>query len=248
MTTPTGGPVTLVTGGSSGTGAAVVRRLHTSGHRLLATYHRHPERADALAAELDPQQRRLAFTTGDLTESGEPASLIRQAVARYGRLDSVVHCAAVIDTTGLEELTGAGFDAVLHTNTTAAFLLLRAAAEQPTLRAVVVISSIAASFTGPDSAAYEASKAATSMLTRSLAAAYAPRLRLNAIAPGTVETERSLADPDFPRTMLQGRIPLGRLAQPEDVAAVSAFLLSEDAAYLTGQVLTLDGGLSLKLT
>ncbi|MCZ1012154.1 SDR family NAD(P)-dependent oxidoreductase [Streptomyces lydicus] len=240
--------MTLVVGGSSGTGAAIVRRLHTDGHRILATYYQHPERADALAAGLDPARRRLAFVPADLADPDGPEDLVRQAVSRYGRLDSVVHCAADIDTTQLAELTAAGFDRVLHTNVTAAFLLLRAAAAQPAMRAAVVISSIAATFTGPDSAAYESSKAATSMLTRSLAAAYAPRVRINAVAPGAVETERSLADPGFPRAMLQGRIPLGRLAEPADVAAVAAFLLGPDAAYLTGQVITVDGGLSLKLT
>ncbi|MEW2620943.1 SDR family oxidoreductase [Streptomyces sp. NPDC048106] len=250
MTAPTGaqGPVTLVVGGSSGVGAAVVRRLHADGHRILATYHHHPERADALAADLDSKRRRPVFVPGVLADPGGPEGLVGQAVALYGRLDSVVHCAAVIDTTRLDELTAAGFDNVLHTNVTAAFLLLRAAAMQPTMRAAVVISSIAATFTGPDSAAYEASKAATSMLTRSLAAAYAPRVRINAVAPGAVETERSLADPGFPRAMLQGRIPLGRLAEPTDIANVAAFLLGQDAAYLTGQVITVDGGLSLKLT
>jgi NAD(P)-dependent dehydrogenase (short-subunit alcohol dehydrogenase family) len=250
MTATTGahGPVTLVVGGSSGIGAAVVRRLHTDGHSLLATYHQHPERADALAAELDPTRRRLDFVPADLADPGGPQDLVRQAVARYGRLEAVVHCAAIIDTTGVAELTADRFDQVLHTNVTAAFLLLRAAAAQPTLRAAVIASSIAATFTGPDSAAYEASKAATSMLTRSLAAAYAPRVRVNAVAPGAVETERSLADPGFPRAMLRDRIPLRRLAEPRDIAAVSAFLLGEDAAYLTGQVITVDGGLSLKLT
>jgi NAD(P)-dependent dehydrogenase (short-subunit alcohol dehydrogenase family) len=248
VTTPAQGPVTLVVGGSSGIGAAIVRRLHASGHRILATYHTRRERADALTANLDPEQRRLAFVPADLAHPGEPEHLVGQTVDRYGRLDAVVHCAAVIDTTSLDELTAASFDAVLHTNVTAAFLLLRAAAAQPTMRAAVVVSSIAATYTGPDSAAYEASKAALSMLTRSLAAAYAPRVRFNAVAPGAVETERSLADPGFPRGMLCDRIPLGRLAEPSDVAALAAFLLGEDAAYLTGQILTVDGGLSLKLT
>ncbi|WP_413100144.1 SDR family NAD(P)-dependent oxidoreductase [Streptomyces sp. Inha503] len=242
------GPATLVVGGSSGIGAAVVRRLHADGHRILATYHQHPERADTLTADLDPEQHRLAFVPADLADPDGPEDLVRQTVARCERLEAVVHCAAVIDTTRLDELTAASFNAVLHTNVTAVFLLLRAAAAQPTLRAAVVISSIAATFTGPDSAAYEASKAATSMLTRSLAAAYAPRLRINAVAPGAVETERSLADPRFPRAMLHDRIPLGRLAEPRDIAAMTAFLLSEDAAYLTGQIITIDGGLSLKLT
>lgn len=242
------GPVTLVVGGSSGIGAATVRRLHAGGHRILATYYQHRERADALAADLDPQQRRLVFIPADLADPGQPQDLVQQTVAQYGRLDKIVHCAAVIDTTGLAQLTAERFDQVLHTNVTAAFLLLRAAAAQPTMSAAVVVSSIAATFTGPDSAAYESSKAAVTMLARSLAAAYAPRVRINAVAPGAVETERSLADPGFPRGMLHRRIPLGRLADPQDIAAVSAFLLSEDAAYLTGQVISVDGGLSLKLT
>ncbi|MFI9311506.1 SDR family NAD(P)-dependent oxidoreductase [Streptomyces triculaminicus] len=247
MTTPQA-PVTLVTGGSSGIGAAVVHRLHTRGHRILATYHRHPERADALTTRLDPHQQRLAFTRADLSDPDGIVQLVHHTVNRYGRLDAVVHCAAVVDTTPLQALTAEHFDAVLHANVTAPFLLLRAAAAEATLRAVVTVSSIAATFTGPDSAAYEASKAALSMLTRSLAAAYAPRVRITAVAPGAVETERSLADPAFPRAMLRDRIPLARLATPGDIAATVAFLLGPDAAYLTGQTITVDGGLSLKLT
>ncbi|MGK5546671.1 SDR family NAD(P)-dependent oxidoreductase [Streptomyces sp. URMC 127] len=241
-------PVTLVTGGSSGIGAAVVHRLHADGHRILATYHQHPERAEALTTRLDPQHHRLAFTRADLSDADSMTRLASQAVGRYGRLDAVVHCAAVIDATALGDLTAEHFDAVLHANVTAPFLLLRAAAAHPTFRAAVTISSIAATFTGPDSAAYEASKAALSMLTRSLAAAYAPHVRINAVAPGAVETERSLAGPSLPRGMLRERIPLGRLAIPGDIAATTAYLLSLDAAYLTGQIITVDGGLSLKLT
>ncbi|MGP4030316.1 SDR family NAD(P)-dependent oxidoreductase [Actinomadura sp. 3N407] len=242
------GPVTVVVGGSSGIGAAIVRRLHRDGHRILATYYRHRRRADTLSADLDPARQRLAFVPADLTDPAGPAALLTQAAARFGNPNYVVHCAAVIDTTPLSEMTPARFDEVLHANVTAAFVLLRAAAALPTLRAAVVVSSIAAAFTGPDSAAYEASKAAVSMLTRSLAAAYAPHVRINAVAPGAVETERSLANPDFPRSMLGARIPLGRLATPQDIAGVTAFLLGDDAAYLTGQVITADGGLSVKLT
>ncbi|MCZ4125425.1 SDR family NAD(P)-dependent oxidoreductase [Streptomyces sp. H39-S7] len=245
---PNTGPVTLVTGGSSGIGAAVVRRLHTDGHRLAATYHRHGERAAALTADLDAHHTSLAFWPADLADPDVPARLVQQALTRYGRLDHVVHCAATIDTTPIEQTTSSSFDAVMRTNVTSAFLLLRAAADQPTLRSTVTISSIAATFTGPDSAAYEASKAALSMLTRTMAAAYAPRVRINALAPGAVETERSLADPGFPRAMLRQRIPLGRLATPADIAATAAVLLGPDSSYITGQVLIVDGGLSLKLT
>ncbi|WP_372404583.1 SDR family NAD(P)-dependent oxidoreductase [Streptomyces luteireticuli] len=248
MTRPQDAPVTLVVGGSSNTGAAVVHRLHTDGHRILATHHQHPDRAHALTTRLDPHQHHLAFTGADLTDPTVPERLVGEALDRYGRLDTVVHCAAIIDTTPLDQLTADRFDAVLHTNVTAPFLILRAAADQPTLRAAVTVSSIAATYTGPDSPAYEASKAALAMLTRSLAAAYAPRIRINAVAPGTVETERSLADPTFPRRMLCEHIPLRRLAAPTDIASVIAFLLGGGAAYLTGQVITADGGLSLHLT
>ncbi|WP_162002494.1 SDR family oxidoreductase [Streptomyces sp. CB01881] len=241
-------PVVLVAGGSSGIGAGVVRRLHGDGYRVLATYHRHPERAEALVQALDPDGRRLAFVPSDLADPAGPGALVDEAVERFGRLDGVVHCAATIDTTPLDELTSEAFERVLRTNVTAAFLLLRAAATRTTMSSAVVISSIAATYTGPDSAAYEASKAALSMLTRSLADHYAPRVRINAIAPGAVETERSLAAEGFPRAMLQRRIPLGRLAEPADIAATAAFLLSPDSAYLTGQAITVDGGLSLKLT
>ncbi|WP_327074480.1 SDR family oxidoreductase [Kitasatospora purpeofusca] len=241
-------PVVLVTGGSSGIGAGIVRRLHQDGHRVLAVRHRGADRARALTQALDPTGQRLAFAAADLADAAAPGTLVQEAVQRFGRLDGVVHCAATIDTTPLEDLDAGTFDRVLRTNVTAAFLLLRAACAVPTLSSAVVISSIAATYTGPDSAAYEASKAALSMLTRSLAAHYAPRVRINAIAPGAVETERSIASAEFPRAMLQDRIPLGRLGEPADIAAAALFLLSADSGYITGQVVTVDGGLSLKLT
>ncbi|MBG0831559.1 SDR family oxidoreductase [Planomonospora sp. ID67723] len=249
MTSTATGPVVLVTGGSSGIGAGVVRRLHADGHRILATSHRHPERAQALLTDLDPAGRTLAFTPADLSApAGTAEDLVERAVARYGRLDALVHCAATVDITPAAELTAARFTDVLTTNVVAAFLLARAAAAHPHLGAVVFVSSVAARFTGPDSAAYEASKAALSMLTRTLAAEYAPRVRINAVAPGAIDVERTLADPAWPRDMLARRIPLGRVGTPADVAAAIAVLLGDDARYLTGQILTVDGGLALSLT
>ncbi|MGH3980401.1 MAG: SDR family NAD(P)-dependent oxidoreductase [Pseudonocardiaceae bacterium] len=242
-------PVALVTGGSGGIGAGVVRRLHADGYRVLATFHRHRERAHAMAEQLDPRGDRIVFVPCDLADpAADPADLVTAATGHFGRLDALVHAAATVDDTAFAAATSTQFDQVLRVNLTSAFFLTRAAAATGTLRAAVFTSSISERFTGPDSAAYHASKAGLSMLARVLACQLAPLTRVNAVAPGAIEVERHAQDPGWPREMLAERIPAGRVGMAADVADVIAFLLSAQARYITGRVTYVDGGLSLQLS
>lgn len=240
--------VALVTGGTGVVGVGIVRKLLAEGYHIVATYHSGARRAEALTQELDPQGRRLLFVPADFADPAAADDVVERTVQRFGRLDGVVHSAAIVDNTSINDLTVHDFAAVFAVNVTASFLLARTAARQPTLRAVVLLSSIAAEYTGMGSAAYEASKGAVSTLTRTLAAHYAPRVRVNAIAPGVVESHRTAGDPQFSAQALAKRIPMGELAGANDIGEITRFLLGTESGYLTGQVLTVDGGFSVRLT
>ncbi|WP_019632468.1 SDR family NAD(P)-dependent oxidoreductase [Actinomadura atramentaria] len=276
-------PVALITGGSGDIGAAAIERLLLDGYRIAATYHRNADRAAALQRRLDPNGDRLTFYRLDLvprnvreaaarTDGGaaddqddDVEAVVAAAVSRFGRLDALVHCAAIIDTTPLWQATAAQIDTVLHAGITAPLLLVRAAASlttQPSLvsedpphetrrgslRSVVVVTSVAERFIGPDSAAYHASKAALAAITRYLACHLAPGIRVNAVAPGAIDSGPNAADPHWPRRMLSARIPAARPGTPADVADAIAYLVSPHAAYVTGHTLYVDGGLSASLT
>lgn len=240
-------PVAVVTGGCSGIGAGITRELAGQGMAVFATYHDNAAGAAALADELTIHTMRI-----DLA-SQPPESVIPAALDGYGRVDYLVNSAAVVDTDPLREVRLASVMRTLRVNTAAPLLLVAelarlAAAGVNRCRAVVNISSIAERFRGPDSIAYEASKAALSHVTRALAHDLAREgIRVNAVAPGAVDSARKQHDPGWDAEFVGGLVPWGRVGEPADIATVVHFLLTDNAEYLTGQVLYVDGGLSLRL-
>ncbi|MFB6577127.1 SDR family NAD(P)-dependent oxidoreductase [Streptomyces sp. NPDC056402] len=236
--------VVLVTGGTGVVGVGVVRRLVRSGHRVLLGYWSNGACVQRLCDELGPD---LSTVRVDLGLPDAPDRLFAELDSRGVGVRSLVHSAALVDHTLPEDLTAEHFARVMAVNVTSGFLLVRGLAAREEFRSAVLLSSVAAEFTGMGSAAYEASKGAVDSLTRALAAQYAPRVRVNAVAPGVVRSHRTESDPEFSSTALSARVPGGRLAEPDDVAAAAEFLIGDQAGYMTGQVLRVDGGLSLKL-
>jgi len=242
------GKVALVTGGSRGIGAAIVKRLARDGANVVFSYAASPERAHQVVREVEALGRRAHAIRADQASSAEVAQLVRQAHAQHGRLDILVNSAGVFVTGKVDDPAAdiAGFERQLDINVRGVAAAVRAAA--PLLADGGRIVSIGT--TGADgipfagAADYVASKAAVAAYTRGWARDLGPRdITVNVVQPGAINTEMNPQDGAFADT-LKGMAALGRYGQPEDIAAAVAFLAGPDARYITGATLNVDGGQS----
>ncbi len=236
-------PVAVVTGSSSGIGAAVARRLAATGSRVVVNSARSPEAGEALAAELPG----AIYVQADIADPDQAAKLIEVAVANFGRLDVVVNNAGVtrrIPHTDLDAVTPQVWWDILGVNVIGTWQVTAAAL--PHLSAaggcVVNIASIAGVRPAGSSIPYAVSKAAVLHLTRLLAASFGPRVRVNAVAPGLIETPWT-ADFTAIRAHVESSTPLRRVGTVEDVAQAVQALVEAD--YTTGEVVLVDGGAHL---
>jgi NAD(P)-dependent dehydrogenase (short-subunit alcohol dehydrogenase family) len=244
----------IVTGGAQGIGRACAERLAQEGAKVVIADVN--ARAGAAAAKAIAKAGGVAlFTACDVARKADVDRLIAAAVAAHGRLDVLVNNAGVVDDVPFLDLAEAEFDRIIATNLKGAFLTAQAAARQmaaqlartprSTPGAIVNMSSINAWFGLPDHAAYAMSKGGIMQLTKSMAVALAPLgIRVNAVGPGTIETpliKDVVKDAAFRKKVLS-RTPLGRFGRPEEIAAVVAWLASEEASYLTGTTIYADGG------
>ncbi len=241
--------VVLVSGAGRRIGAAIVRALHEAGMRVAVHYHRSQAEAEALCAErnrLRPDSARAL--PADLSRAASAAELVEATVSAFGRLDAVVNNASLFFPSPLGEIEADTLDALFAVNTFAPLLISQAAA--PHLRArhgaIVNIADIYADRPLASHAAYCASKAALLNLTRSLAAALAPDVRVNAVAPGAILWPEGGGDAGVRRRIVDDTL-LARLGEPRDVAAAVRFLV-KDAAFVTGEVIKVDGGRGLPVS
>jgi NAD(P)-dependent dehydrogenase (short-subunit alcohol dehydrogenase family) len=231
--------VVIVTGAGRGIGAAISGRLAASGWRLVAV-DTDAESAEAIAAATSG----LAVSC-DVANEQAVIALVEQSRQRFGRLDAIVSNAGISANGSLEATSLEAWNRVLAVNLTAAFLLARAA--EPELRAargaIVTIASTRAHMSEPNTLAYSASKGGLLALTHALALTLAPDVRVNCISPGWIDTGKggSLRPSDH------AQHPVGRVGRPEDVAACVAYLLSDDAGFLTGAEIVIDGGMTRKM-
>jgi 3-oxoacyl-[acyl-carrier protein] reductase len=240
--------VILVTGGTRGIGRAIARRL-ASPEAILAVTHANPASPglDGLAAELSPLCAALEVQNWSAEDSGAASGAIADLVARHGRLDVLVNNAGVTRDALAVRMSDEDFAKVIAVNLAGTFNCARAAARfmmRQRSGRIISLSSVVA-FTGnPGQANYCASKAGLVAMTKSLALELAPRgVTVNAVAPGFIETDMTGALDDKARAALLGRIPLGAVGRPEDVAEAVAYLASGVAAYVTGQTIHVNGGL-----
>ncbi|MGL4309903.1 MAG: SDR family NAD(P)-dependent oxidoreductase [Paracoccaceae bacterium] len=238
-----GGKVALVTGGRMGIGLAIARRLRADGARVFTAQRGEDAEFESVNA--------------DFTDPGCAPQVISEVVDAAGRLDFLVNNAGFMQEARAEDMSLADWNRMIAVNLTAPFLLIKAAL--PHLRAsrgaIVNIGSIEGIGCNPHHAAYSATKAGLHGLTRAIAVDHgAEGIRCNAVAPGWIETDlaeayvESMPDPAAFRANI-GRIhPVGRTGQPEDVAALVAWLASEESGFVAGQVWTIDGGRMTKLS
>ena len=249
MSTPNPGSprVALVTGASQGIGRAVALALAARGPVVLAA--RNQERLEAVAAEIAAAGGEALALPLDVTREADIAPALQQAAARFGRVDILINNAGITRDQLLLRMRREDWDAVLGANLTAAFLLAKAvlpAMIRQHWGRVINISSVVAQTGNPGQANYVASKAGLLGFPRSLALEVASRqVTVNAVAPGFIATAMTAALGEAAAEKLIERIPLGRMGAPADVAAAVAFLASEEAGYITGQTLSVNGGLYL---
>ena len=242
--------VAIVTGGSRGIGKAVVRALAREGAKVAFVYKGSADAAKALEADVGAAGGVAKAWQGDVADPTAADRIVGGVLADWGRVDILVNNAGVIRDGLFLRMEPDAWKAVLSTNLDGAFYFCRAVANQMVFKQrsgrIVNISSVAADFHNPGQTNYAASKGAINSFTRALAVEVGKRgVTVNAVAPGFIETDMSEAVRNKAGDLIKKAIPAGRLGKPEDIADVVVFLCGPAAAYVTGQVITVDGGLSL---
>ncbi|HEX6542138.1 MAG TPA: glucose 1-dehydrogenase [Ktedonobacterales bacterium] len=244
--------VAIVTGGSLGIGASVVRRLARDGYAVTLDYHTHSDEANAIAQEIRDQGGQALVVRADVSRVADVAGLVTQTVAHFGRLDLLVNNAGIEQRMGFLETTEAAFDQQIAVDLKGPYFAAQAAARQMVAQGgggcIINISSVHEDVPMVGNAVYCAAKGGLRMLTRTLANELATHgIRIVNIGPGAVATPINavtLNDPEKVRALL-AEIPLKRIGQPDDVANAVAWLASDQASYVTGTTLFVDGGLMI---
>jgi glucose 1-dehydrogenase len=249
----------LVTGGTSGIGQAIAVRFAEYGANVAINYLRQPEEAHdtreqvhACVGKVKQEGVRDALVQGDVSNEDDVAEMVGAAVDQLGGLDVLVNNAGIQISRPTDELSSADFDRVIAVNLRGAFLCAREAirrflgAQQPGV--IINVSSVHQLIPKPDYLGYSVSKGGMQNLTRTLALEYAPRrIRVNGIGPGATITpiNRAWVEDPVKKEQVETHIPMRRAGTADEMGAIACFLASDDAAYITGQTLFVDGGLTL---
>jgi 3-oxoacyl-[acyl-carrier protein] reductase len=241
------GKIALVTGGSRGIGRAIATTLAGAGATVVINYKGNQSAADEVVRTVEAAEGQAIAVQADISKPDEVERLFKTTLDRYGKIDILVNNAGITRDTLLLRMKEEDFDAVLDTNLRGVYLCTKAAL-RPMTKArsgrIINITSVVGLMGNAGQSNYAAAKAGIIGFTKSTAREMASRnITINAVAPGYVETELTGVLSEQIRTAILENIPLGRLGTPQDVANVVCFLASDQAAYITGQTLTVDGGM-----
>ncbi|GBD36098.1 3-oxoacyl-[acyl-carrier-protein] reductase FabG [bacterium HR36] len=243
------GQVAIVTGASRGIGRAVAELFAAEGARVAVVYRGNREAAEQVVTAIAQRGGIAKAYQVDVADFAAVKNCVEQVLADWGQVDILVNNAGMIQDGLFLQMEPEAWYRVIQTNLHGTFHFSRAVVEAMFRRRrgrIINISSVAAERANRGQTNYAASKGAINAFTRALAVELASRnITVNAIAPGFIETDMTQAVRNIAGEQIQKAIPMRRLGKPEDVAKVALFLASEDSAYITGQVITVDGGLSL---
>ena len=243
------GKTALVTGGSRGIGKAIVWALAREGANVAFIYRSNKEAADQLVSDLELDQRETSAFQADVKSKEDADRVVEDLLEKWEKIDILINNAGIIRDGLLATMEANQWQDVIDTNLTSVFNFCHAVV-RPMMSArsgrIVNMSSVAANVGNPGQSNYAASKGGIEGFTRCLAAEVSRRgITVNAVAPGFIETDMTVAVRNAAGNEIKKRIPARRLGLPEDIANAVLFLVSDEASYITGHVLTVDGGLSL---
>jgi 3-oxoacyl-[acyl-carrier protein] reductase len=242
------GKVAVVTGASKGIGAAIARALAAAGASVIVNYASSKSGADAVVAAITQAGGKAHAVRGDVAKAAEAKGIVDAALKTYGRLDILVNNSGVYEFGAVAAITEEQFHKMFNINVLGLLLVTQAAVPHLGEGASIInIGSTISRISPPESAVYTATKGAVNSITQVFAKEFGKRkIRVNAINPGIVETEGTqtagFIGSDFEKAMVS-QTPLGRLGQPGDIADIAVFLASDDARWLTGELLHASGGL-----
>lgn len=243
------GQVAIVTGGSRGIGRAISLELAAAGATVVVNYRAAEDAAAATVAEITGKERRAVAVQADVTKEADVKRLVSSTLGSFGRLDVLVCNAGVVKDKLVAAMSLQDWESVIETNLRGPFLCVREVV--PTMMSarsgsIVLLSSIAADRGGRGHANYSAAKGGINAMVRALAVELAPKkIRVNAVAPGVIVTDMTERVRQFAEDEILRQIPLKRYGRPDEVARAVRFLASEDASYVTGEVLHVTGGLGV---
>ena len=242
------GKVAVVTGASKGIGAAIAEKLASSGASVVVNYAKSGTEAEALVRKIRNGGSRAVAVQADLSKPAEAEKLFQRALKEFGRVDILVNNAGAYEFFPLSSIEEGHFDRLFDLNVKGLLFATKqaAAAFADSGGSIINISSVVSTSPKPNGSVYSATKAAVDAITKSLAIELGPKkILVNSVLPGVTETEGLQAAPqaEFFRNYAVSQTPLGRVGQPADIAGVVAFLASDDAKWITGQLITASGGL-----
>ncbi|HIZ07211.1 MAG TPA: 3-oxoacyl-[acyl-carrier-protein] reductase [Candidatus Eubacterium avistercoris] len=241
--------VALVTGASSGIGKEIAKMLAARGAKVIVNYMSSEESAKAVVAEIEEAGGTAECIQCSVNDFAAVGAMMKDVIKRYGRIDILVNNAGITKDNLLMAMKEEEFDAVIDVNLKGTFNTMRHVYRQMLKQksgSIINISSISGVLGNPGQANYAASKAGVIGMTKSMARELAGRgVRVNAVAPGFVETPMTEKLSDTAREAGLAQVPMGRFAKPEEIASAVCFLASDEASYITGQVLHVDGGMAM---